>query len=99
MDATLASNVSARVKALIAHHDGGDARAAARALGLDPDRLAGLLSGDWDRFSLDALAALVRGYGVSPGWLLTSGIAPEPTSSSHRRASTSAPPPAMTFDV
>jgi hypothetical protein len=69
---TLASKVSARVKALIAHNDGGDARAAACALGLDPDCLDGVLSGDWDRFSLDALAALVRGYGVSPGWLLTS---------------------------
>jgi hypothetical protein len=74
--AILASNVSDRVKALIEHNDGGDERAAARALGLDPDCLAGLLSGDWERFSLDALAALVRGYGVSPGWLLSSRSRP-----------------------
>jgi hypothetical protein len=74
----LASDVSARVKALIAHNDGGSRSAAARALGVDLESLGGLLSGDWRRFSLDALAALVRGYGVSPAWLLAPIGTPEP---------------------
>jgi hypothetical protein len=60
-----ASNVSARVEELIEQHDGGDRDTAARRLGIAPDRLAGLLSGDWRRFSLEALAAAVRGYSVS----------------------------------
>ena len=73
MAAILASNVSARIEELIARHDGGDRRAAARRLGIGPECLAGILSGDWGRFSLDAFAATVRGYGVS----LESLIAPE----------------------
>jgi len=81
----LASDVSARVRALIAQHDGGNARAAAHALGIDQAGLAGLLSGDWRRFSLDALAALVRGYRVSPTWLLTADVVKEPAST-HRGA-------------
>jgi hypothetical protein len=72
MSITLASQVSARVESLISRHHGGDRRAAARRLGIETDRLAGLLSGDWCRFSLDALAALVRGYGVSVDWLVAS---------------------------
>jgi hypothetical protein len=50
-----ASNVSARVEELIERHDGGDRDTAARRLGIAPDRLAGLLSGDWRKFSLEAL--------------------------------------------
>lgn len=65
MAAILASNVSARIEELIARHDGGNRRAAARRLGIDRECLAGILSGDWGRFTLDAFAALVRGYGVS----------------------------------
>ena len=76
----LASDVSARVRTLIARHDGGNARAAAHALGIDQAGLAGLLSGDWQRFSLDAFAAIVRGYGVSPTWLLTADVVTEPAS-------------------
>jgi hypothetical protein len=57
--------VSARLEELIARHDGGDRRAAARRLGIGHECLAGILSGDWRRFSLDAFAAMVRGYGVS----------------------------------
>lgn len=76
----LASDVSARVRTLIARNDGGNARAAAHALGIDHAGLAGLLSGDWQRFSLDALAALVRGYGVSPTWLLAADVVTEPAS-------------------
>jgi hypothetical protein len=60
-----AGNVSARVEELIDRHDAGNRDSAARRLGITPDRLAGLLSGDWRKFSLEALAATVRGYGVS----------------------------------
>lgn len=72
MPAILASNVSARIEALILRHDGGDREAAARRLGLDAERLTGLLSGDWRRFSLDGFAAAVRGYGVTLDSLITS---------------------------
>jgi hypothetical protein len=72
-----ASNVSARVEELIERHDGGDRATAARRLGIAPDGLAGLLSGDWRRFSLDALAALVQRYRVS----LDSLLVPTPVSS------------------
>lgn len=70
MSTTLASAVSSRIEALIARHHHGNRFAAADRLGLPPEQLAGLLSGDWRRFSLDALAALVHGYGVNVGWLL-----------------------------
>jgi hypothetical protein len=73
-----ASRVSARVALLIARHHGGDRRAAARTLGIAPEGLAGLLSGDWCRFSLDDLAALIRGHDVSVGWLLGSEQAARP---------------------
>jgi hypothetical protein len=67
---TPASNLSARIHALIAHHHAGDSDAAAQQLGLEPDTLAGLLTGDWRQFSLAALAVIVRAYDVSPAWLL-----------------------------
>lgn len=75
MSETPASNLSARVHALIAHHHAGDRCAAAEQLGIEPDTLAGLLTGDWRQFSLAALAVIVRAYDVSPAWLLaaTSG--------------------------
>ena len=73
MRAIPAGNVSARVEELIEQHDGGDRDTAARRLGIAPDRLAGLLSGDWRKFSLEALAAAVRAYSVS----LEALIAPE----------------------
>ena len=72
----LASDVSARIEALVARYDGGDRLAAARRLGIEPERLAGLLSGDWSRFSLDALAALMLGYGVRVESLLAPPRAP-----------------------
>ena len=75
MNTIPASNVSARVEELIARHDGGDRDAAAQRLGIAPDRLAGLLSGDWRRFSLEALAAAVRGYSVSLEALLAPAAA------------------------
>ena len=70
MSTALASSVSIRVAALIARHHDGNRYAAADSLGVHPDQLAGLLSGDWRPFSLDALAALVRGYGVQVDGLL-----------------------------
>jgi hypothetical protein len=72
---TPASNLSARVFALIAHHHAGDSHVAAHELGIEPDTLAGLLTGDWRQFSLAALAVIVRAYDVTPAWLLaaTSG--------------------------
>jgi hypothetical protein len=68
--AAWAWNVSARVDLLIERHHGGDRGAAAHALGIAPDGLAGMLSGDWREFTLDALAALVLGHGVTVPWLL-----------------------------
>jgi transcriptional regulator with XRE-family HTH domain len=59
-----AGNLSARIERLIESYDGGDRETAGRRLGIAPDRLDGLLSGDWRRFSLEALARLVQGYGV-----------------------------------
>lgn len=76
MSAKLALDVSARVKSLIDARNGGDRRAAAYSLGLDAECMAGLLSGDWHLFSLDALAALVTGYGVSIAWLLSPSSTP-----------------------
>jgi hypothetical protein len=70
--AILASKVSARIEKLIERHDGGDQRAAALRLGIDHECLAGILSGDRRRFSLDAFAAAVRGYGVTLESLIVS---------------------------
>jgi hypothetical protein len=72
LDAIPASRVSARIGALIARHHGGDRLAAASQLGLEPEHLEGLLSGDWRKFSLDGLAALVLGYRIPIESLLTS---------------------------
>jgi hypothetical protein len=66
--------VSARIDGLIARHHGGDNALAARRLGIDPKLLAGILSGDWREFSLDALVAIIRTHGVTIDWLL--GTAP-----------------------
>jgi hypothetical protein len=67
-----ATAVSARVDGLIARHHGGDNALAARRLGIDPKLLAGILSGDWRQFSLDALIAIIRVHGVTIDWLLGS---------------------------
>ena len=64
--------VSSRVDGLIVRHHNGDRGLAARRLGLKPELLTGLLSGDWRQFSLDALAAVIRMHGVTIGWLLGS---------------------------
>jgi hypothetical protein len=66
--------VSARIDGLIARHHGGDNALAARRFGIDPKLLAGILSGDWSQFSLDALVAIIRTHGVTIDWLL--GTAP-----------------------
>jgi hypothetical protein len=67
-----AFDVSARIDGLIERYHGGDHRLAARRLGIDPTLLAGLLSGDWRHFSLDAIAAVIRTHGVTIDWLLGS---------------------------
>jgi hypothetical protein len=84
LNQTLASNLSARVGSLIAHHHAGDPRAAAAQLGLEHHELAGLLTGDWRQFSLGALAVIVRAYDVGPAWLFATTTGSE--------ASTAHPP-------
>jgi hypothetical protein len=68
-----APDISARVTTLIMRHHNGDRTAAASLIGMAPEQLAGLLSGDWMRFSLGDLALVVRTYDVSITWLLTGG--------------------------
>ena len=70
-----ASDVSARIDGLIERYHGGDHGLAALRLGIEPRLLAGLLSGDWRQFSLDALAAVIRTHGVTIDWLLGSPTA------------------------
>jgi hypothetical protein len=65
-----ATRVSERIADLIERHDGGNREVAAMRLDIEPDHLSGLLSGDWARFTLDALAKLVRGYSVPVETLL-----------------------------
>jgi hypothetical protein len=67
-----AADVSARIDALITRHYGGDRSLAAGRLDISPELLGGLLSGDWRRFSLDALIAVIRTHGVTIDWLLGS---------------------------
>ena len=64
--------MSGRVDGLIARYHGGDRELAARRLGIKPELLTGLLSGDWRQFSLDGLVAVIRTHGVSIDWLLGS---------------------------
>jgi hypothetical protein len=66
------SEVSARIDGLIARYHNGDRGLAARRLGVKPELLTGLLSGDWRQFSLDALVAVIRTHGVTINWLLGS---------------------------
>jgi hypothetical protein len=67
--------VSARVDTLIVRYHNGDSALAARRLGIKPELLLGLLSGDWRQFSLDALVAVIRTHGVTIDWLLGSTTA------------------------
>jgi hypothetical protein len=66
------SKVSSRVDVLVVRYHNGDRGLAARRLGLKPELLTGLLSGDWSQFSLDAFAAVIRTHGVTIDWLLGS---------------------------
>jgi hypothetical protein len=84
-----AADVSARVEARIARHHRGDRCAAARRIGIESERLAGLLSGDWRLFSLDALAALLRRHSISISWLLGTSGGPDETHLGARHPSTS----------
>ena len=72
MQESSGTEVSGRVDGLIARYHGGDRDLAARRLGIKPELLTGLLSGDWRQFSLDALVAVIRTHGVSIDWLLGS---------------------------
>jgi hypothetical protein len=74
MKSPRASEVSARIASLIERHHRGNRLAAAEQLHLAPETLAGLLSGDWQRFTLDGLAAVVCRYRVSVPWLLGSTV-------------------------
>jgi len=65
-----AAAVSARVETLILRHHDGDRHVAARRIGIEQERLTGLLSGNWELFSLDAIAAVVDRHPVSVAWLL-----------------------------
>jgi hypothetical protein len=67
-----AAEVSARVDGLIRRRYGGNQGLAAQRLGVSPELLTGLLSGDWRQFSLDALVAIIRTHGVTIDWLLGS---------------------------
>jgi hypothetical protein len=82
---TPASILSERVHELIAYHHAGDWQAAVEQLGIAPDVLAGLLTSDWRRFSLGALAMIVQSYEVSPAWLLsaTAGADASPSRATH----------------
>jgi hypothetical protein len=66
------AEVSARIDGLIVRFHNGDRGLAARRLGVEPELLTGLLSGDWRQFSLDALVAVIRTHGVTINWLLGS---------------------------
>ena len=66
------AEVSARVGALVERFHGGDRGIAAERLGIRPELLDGLLTGDWRQFSLDALVAVIRTHKVTIDWLLGS---------------------------
>jgi hypothetical protein len=77
MKSTTAADVSARVASLIERHHRGNRRDAAEQLHIAPETLAGLLSGDWRRFTLDGLATILCRYRVSVQWLLASPVGPD----------------------
>jgi len=66
------ADVSARVGSLVEHYHGGDRGIAAKRIGIKPELLDGLLTGDWRQFSLDALVAVIRTHEVTIDWLLGS---------------------------
>ena len=63
--------LAARVQGLIQGRFGGDVRAAARALEVDEMKLRDIVEHATDHPSLDALAAIVRRFGIDACWLLT----------------------------
>jgi hypothetical protein len=67
-----AEAVSARIERLISRYHDSDRTVAARRLGIEPKILEGLLSGDWRRFSLDGLIAVIRTHRVTVDWLVGS---------------------------
>ena len=74
--------VSSRIEGLIERYHAGDRGRAAIRLGIAPELLDGLLSGDWRHFSLDALVAVIHTHGVSIDWLLGSSRGWEPAAPS-----------------
>jgi hypothetical protein len=64
--------MSVRIEGLIERYHEGDRGRAAIRLGITPQLLDGLLSGDWRQFSLDALIAVIHTHGVTIDWLLGS---------------------------
>ena len=63
--------LAARVQELIHGRFGDDLRAAAQALKVDEKKLRDIAEHATDHPSLDALAAIVRRFGVDACWLLT----------------------------
>lgn len=63
--------LAARVQGLIQGRFGGDLSAAAQALGVDEKHLRDIVEHATDRPSLDALAAIIRRFGIDACWLLT----------------------------
>jgi hypothetical protein len=63
--------LAARVQELIHGRFGDDLRAAAQALKVDEKKLRDIAEHGTDHPSLDALAAIVRRFGVDACWLLT----------------------------
>ena len=73
--------LAARVQGLIHGRFGGDVAAAARELRVEEKELRDIVERATDHPSLDALAAIVRQFGIDACWLLTG----EYDWASHRR--------------
>jgi hypothetical protein len=73
--------LAARVQGLIHARFGGDVSAAARELGVAEKDVRDIVERATDHPSLDALAAIVRRFGIDACWLLTG----EYDWASHRR--------------
>ena len=72
--------IAARLRWLVAHHDGGDVCAAARRLGCPVSRLV-RIEQTLDGGGADCLlAAAARRYGCGAPWLLTGCSQPDPAS-------------------
>ena len=68
-----ASDIVGRLRLLIELREAGSYVYAARRLGVMPGALTTALSGHWEDLTLELLAAVVHGYGVDVGWVVTGG--------------------------